>query len=103
MQERTYLCIYLKFLYESVECVGHGLNPLTTNFVVADMSRAEKVICLAVSPSLKAYGIPRRSRLFEVIQQAKKEMRKNGGRFPATSLWESLPMQTSVQIIQNWK
>ena len=73
------------------------------NRVVTDTSRTEKVICLEVSTSLKAYGIPRRSRLFEVIQQAKKQMRKDGGRLLVTSLWESLPMQTNSQIIQNWK
>lgn len=72
MQERTYLCIDLKSFYASVECVDRGLDPLTTNLVVADASRTEKTICLAVSPSLKAYGIPGRARLFEVIQQVKK-------------------------------
>ena len=69
MTERTYLAIDLKSFYASVECVERGLNPLTTNLVVADASRTEKTICLAVSPSLKSYGIPGRPRLFEVIQQ----------------------------------
>lgn len=72
MKERTYLCIDLKSFYASVECVDRGLDPLTTNLVVADASRTEKTICLAVSPSLKAYGIPGRARLFKVIQQVKK-------------------------------
>lgn len=67
----TYIAIDLKSFYASVECVERGLNPLTTNLVVADESRTEKTICLAVSPSLKAYGIPGRARLFEVNQKAR--------------------------------
>lgn len=66
--ERTYLCIDLKSFYASVECIERGLNPLTTNLVVADEARTEKTICLAVTPSLRAYGIPGRARLFEVVQ-----------------------------------
>lgn len=68
---RTYLCIDLKSFYASVECVERGLNPLTTNLVVADKSRTEKTICLAVTPSLKSYGISGRSRLFEVVQRVR--------------------------------
>lgn len=68
---RIYAAIDLKSFYASVECRERGLNPLTTNLVVADESRTEKTICLAVSPSLKAYGIPGRARLFEVIQKVK--------------------------------
>ena len=73
MQEaqRTYIAIDLKSFYASVECVDRGLDPLTTNLVVADASRTEKTICLAVSPSLKAYGIGGRARLFEVYQKAR--------------------------------
>lgn len=67
-QGRTYIAIDQKSFYASVECVERGLNPLTTNLVVADASRTEKTICLAVSPSLKKYGISGRARLFEVIQ-----------------------------------
>lgn len=67
--ERTYIAIDLKSFYASVECVERGLDPLTTNLVVADESRTEKTICLAVSPSLKAYGIGGRARLFEVVQR----------------------------------
>lgn len=67
----TYIAIDLKSFYASVECVERGLDPMTTNLVVADLSRTEKTICLAVSPSLKAYGIPGRARLFEVIQKVK--------------------------------
>ena len=67
--QRTYIAIDLKSFYASVECVERGLDPLTTNLVVADSSRTEKTICLAVSPSLKAYGIGGRARLFEVVQR----------------------------------
>lgn len=66
---RTYIAIDLKSFYASVECIERGLNPLTTNLVVADAGRTEKTICLAVSPSLKSYGIPGRPRLFEVMQK----------------------------------
>lgn len=69
MKERTYIAIDLKSFYASVECVERGLDPLTTNLVVADESRTEKTICLAASPSMKAYGIPGRARLFEVVQK----------------------------------
>ena len=68
---RSYIAIDLKSFYASSECVERGLDPLTTNLVVADLSRTEKSICLAVSPSLKAYGIPGRVRLFEVVQKVK--------------------------------
>ncbi|NLY46941.1 MAG: DNA methylase [Tissierella sp.] len=71
MKKRTYMAIDLKSFYASVECVERGLDPLTTNLVVADASRTEKTICLAVSPSLKAYGISGRARLFEVVQKVK--------------------------------
>jgi DNA polymerase V len=70
-KQRTYIAIDLKSFYASVECVERGLNPLTTNLVVADASRTEKTICLAVSPSLKAYGISGRARLFEVVQRVR--------------------------------
>jgi DNA polymerase V len=69
MKDRTYIAIDLKSFYASVECVERGLDPLTTNLVVADASRTDKTICLAVSPSLKAYGISGRPRLFEVVQK----------------------------------
>ena len=68
-KNRTYIAIDLKSMYASVECVARGLDPLTTNLVVADVSRTEKTICLAVTPSLKAYGIGGRARLFEVVQR----------------------------------
>lgn len=66
-----FICIDLKSFYASVECVERGLNPITTNLVVADKERTEKTICLAVSPALKSYGIPGRARLFEVVQKVK--------------------------------
>lgn len=71
MSEKTYLAIDLKSFYASVECADRGLDPMTTNLVVADESRTEKTICLAVSPSLKAYGIGGRARLFEVVQRVR--------------------------------
>ena len=72
-EAHVYIAIDLKSFYASVECVERGLDPLTTNLVVADPERTEKTICLAVSPSLKAYGIPGRARLFEVVQKVKDE------------------------------
>ena len=69
--ERTYIAIDLKSFYASAECVQRSLDPLNTNLVVADLSRTEKTICLAVSPSLKSFGISGRARLFEVVQRVK--------------------------------
>ena len=71
MKQRIYLSIDLKSFYASVECIERGLDPMTTNLVVADNSRTEKTICLAVSPSLKSFGIPGRPRLFEVVQKVR--------------------------------
>ena len=68
---KVYICIDLKSFYASVECVERGLDPLNTNLVVADSSRTEKTICLAVSPSLKKFGLSGRSRLYEVVQKVK--------------------------------
>ena len=83
-KSHIYIAIDLKSFYASVECVERQLDPLTTNLVVADAERTEKTICLAVSPSLKAYGIPGRERLFEVVQRVKEvnmeRMRKASGR-----------------------
>ena len=80
---RTYIAIDLKSYYASVECMERSLDPMTTNLVVADLSRTEKTICLAVSPSLKAYGISGRARLFEVVERVKEvnaeRRRKAGG------------------------
>ena len=69
-REHVYIAIDLKSFYASVECAARGLDPLTTHLVVADEARTDKTICLAVSPSLKAYGIPGRARLFEEIGRA---------------------------------
>ena len=69
MDKKLYFCIDLKSFYASVECMERGLDPMTTNLVVADNSRTEKTICLAVSPSLKSFGVPGRPRLFEVIEK----------------------------------
>ena len=80
MKERTYIAIDLKSFYASVECVDRGLDPLDTNLVVADKSRTDKTICLAVTPALKSYGVSGRARLFEVVQRVKevnRERRKN--------------------------
>ena len=79
---RTYFAIDLKSYYASAECAARGLDPLTTNLVVADASRTEKTICLAVSPSLKALGIPGRARLFEVVQKVREA---NAARLRASS------------------
>ena len=77
MKQRTYIAIDLKSFYASVECRERGLDPLDTNLVVADESRTDKTICLAVTPSLKSYGISGRGRLFEVKQRVKEA---NAGR-----------------------
>ena len=71
MKKKQYIAIDLKSFYASVECIERGLDPMKTNLVVADVSRTEKTICLAVSPSLKKYGIPGRARLFEAVQKLK--------------------------------
>ncbi len=83
MKEKTYIAIDLKSFYASVECMERGLDPMTANLVVADRSRTEKTICLAVSPSLKSYGIPGRARLFEVIQKVKEANEKRKLRLPS--------------------
>ena len=85
---KTYIAIDLKSFYASVECTDRNFDPLTTNLVVADESRTEKTICLAVTPSLKAYGIPGRARLFEVIQAVKEINQK---RFTAAFRQKLLP------------
>ena len=86
MKERTYIAIDLKSFYASVECVERGLNPLTTHLVVADAGRTEKTICLAVSPSLKSYGISGRARLFEVVQRVKEINRERRRKAPGHRL-----------------
>lgn len=73
---KVYIAIDLKSFYASVECADRKFDPLSTNLVVADLSRTEKTICLAVSPSLKAHGISGRARLFEVVQRVKEVNRE---------------------------
>ena len=80
--ERKYIAIDLKSYYASVECAALGLDPLTTNLVVADSERTEKTICLAVTPALKAYGIGGRARLFEVVQKVNE--------IKAASAWQKI-------------
>ena len=81
-EQNTYIAIDLKSFYASVECVERKLDPLTTNLVVADAARTEKTICLAVSPALKAYGIPGRARLFEVVQRVRDVNRERKSKAP---------------------
>ncbi|MEE3457392.1 MAG: DNA methylase, partial [Lachnospiraceae bacterium] len=90
-RERTYLAIDMKSFYASVECRELGLDPLTTNLVVADASRTEKTICLAVSPSLKAYGLPGRARLFEVVRKMKEVNTLRLGKIPEREFTGSSP------------
>ena len=90
MAKRLYLCIDLKSFYASVECIERGLDAMRTHLVVADASRTEKTICLAVSPSLRALGVPGRARLFEAVQQVRRinaQRRRSapGGRFSGSS------------------
>ncbi len=82
MSDRIYLCIDLKSFYASVECVERGLDPMTTNLVVADASRTAKTICLAVSPALKSFGVPGRPRLFEVVQKVQELNYARKGKAP---------------------
>ena len=87
--KKVYICIDLKSFYASVECCKRNLNPLTTNLVVADKTRTEKTICLAVSPSLKQYGIPGRARLFEVLQKVNDINRERKSKIKSNFIGES--------------
>jgi DNA polymerase V len=102
MSEKSYIAIDLKSFYASVECIERGLDPLTTNLVVADASRTEKTICLAVSPSLKAYGIPGRARLFEVVQKVKginsQRLLKTPARTFTGSSYDDLELKNSPDL-----
>ena len=100
MKSRTYIAIDLKSFYASVECVERGLDPLTTNLVVADASRTDKTICLAVSPSMKALGIGGRPRLFEVVQKVEQINRKRRPRleYIVATPRMALYMQVSSRI-----
>ena len=86
MKERAYIAIDLKSFYASVECIQREKDPMTTNLVVADESRTEKTICLAVSPSLKSFGIPGRPRLFEVVQKVKEVNALRAAKVPGRQL-----------------
>ena len=85
-RQKVYIAIDLKSFYASVECIERGLDPMQTNLVVADKSRTEKTICLAVSPSLKAYGVPGRARLFEVVQKVREVNAGRKNRAPGRTL-----------------
>ena len=100
-ENRRYIAIDLKSFYASVECVDRGLDPLTTNLVVADVSRTEKTICLAVSPSLKSYGISGRARLFEVVQQVRNINRERRSNAPGYRLYGSSTDNNAVQADPN--
>ena len=84
--QKTYIAIDLKSFYASVECVVRNLDPLTTNLLVADPGRTEKTICLAVSPSLKSYGISGRARLFEAVEQVRQANALRRGIAPGRKL-----------------
>ncbi|MBQ3258759.1 MAG: DNA methylase [Oscillospiraceae bacterium] len=102
MEQKQYVCIDLKSFYASVECIERGLDPMTTNLVVADVSRTEKTICLAVTPSLKAHGISGRARLFEVIQQLKavnaKRKQNAPGRKLTGSSWNDVELKQNPSL-----
>ena len=93
----TYIAIDLRSFYASVECADRQLDPLTTNLVVADQSRTDKTICLAVSPALKACGIPGRPRLFEVVQKVRQAT--PGGR----DLRHSTVLRANPRALRNWR
>ena len=98
---RTNIAIDLKSFFASVECVERGLDPLTTNLVVADVSRTEKTICLAVSPSLKAYGIGGRARLFEVMQRLREVNRRRSER--RAELARAIPSEEEEDEVKTYK
>ena len=102
MKQRYYAAIDLKSFYASVECIQRGLDPLNTNLLVADASRTEKTICLAVSPSLKSYGIPGRPRLFEAVQKvgeanALRKMKAPGREFKGKS-WDATELNRDPSL-----
>ena len=99
---RTYIAIDLKSFYASVECVERGLDPLTTNLVVADVSRTEKTICLAVSPSLKQYGIGGRARLFEVVQRLREVNNERRNRIPGYRLTGKSISDIELKAHEDW-
>ena len=102
MNHKSYIAIDLKSFYASQECIARELDPMTTNLVVADASRTEKTICLAVSPSLKAFGIPGRARLFEVIQKVSEvnalRIQKAPGRKFTGKSWDANELQRDPSL-----
>lgn len=102
MSDRTYIAIDLKSFYASVECIQRDLDPMTTHLVVADPSRTEKTICLAVSPALKSFGIPGRPRLFEVVQKVKeinlRRKQSAPGRQLTGSTWEDRKLKAHPEL-----
>ena len=98
-KSKTYIAIDLKSFYASVECIQRELDPMTTNLVVADKSRTEKTICLAVSPSLKTYGISGRARLFEVVQRVKEVNEQRRRNAPGRELVGASSDNTVVQAV----
>lgn len=105
-ENHLYIAIDLKSFYASVECVERQPDPLTTNLVVADAGRTEKTICLAVSPSLKAYGISGRARLFEVVQRVKainiERMSKAPGRQFTGSSCSALELEEHPELERSY-
>ena len=102
MKQKQYIAIDLKSFYASVECLQRGLDPLSTNLVVADPSRTEKTICLAVTPSLKSYGIPGRARLFEVVECIRQVNAKRKALSPQKTLtgtsWDNQQLQQNTSL-----
>ena len=101
---RIYMAIDLKSFYASVECVERELDPLNTNLVVADSTKTEKTICLAVSPSLKQYGIGGRARLFEVVQKVKEinRKRKKDNRYREFRGKSHIDSELKMTQVLNW-
>lgn len=102
-ENRVYIAIDLKSFYASVECVERGLDPLTTNLVVADESRTEKTVCLAVSPSLKAYGISGRARLFEAVQRVREVNYERLIHAPGCRFTGKSTDDTQLKVHPDWK
>ena len=102
MEDKVYIAIDLKSFYASVECMERGLDPLTTCLVVADDSRTEKTICLAVSPALKSFGVPGRPRLFEVVQKVKEANARRRQYAPGHRLTGSTYLQQELQTHPEW-
>ena len=102
-KNRSYIAIDLKSFYASVECMERQLNPLTANLVVADALRTEKTICLAVSPSLKAYGIPGRARLFEVVSRVKEINAERRRKAPGKQFTGSSYLATELEEHPEWE